>query len=128
MARVHPCRASEDSPTTGYMIRCPACGNGHLFNTAPGDNGVGGKKPVWDFNGDLDAPTFSPSMLCQTTRFTAKGRADYEAWYAAGHPKRDEPFESEPLVCHSYVRNGQIEFLGDCTHEMAGKTVPLEDW
>lgn len=33
--------------------------------------------------------------------------------------------------CHSFIRNGQWEFLGDCTHPLVGKTVPLEplpDW
>lgn len=29
-------------------------------------------------------------------------------------------------ICHSFVRNGKIEFLSDCTHELAGKTVELE--
>jgi hypothetical protein len=29
------------------------------------------------------------------------------------------------LVCHSFVREGKIQFLGDCTHELAGQTVPL---
>jgi hypothetical protein len=27
--------------------------------------------------------------------------------------------------CHSFVRNGSIEFLADCDHELAGKTVEL---
>jgi hypothetical protein len=28
-------------------------------------------------------------------------------------------------VCHSLIRDGQIQFLTDCTHELAGQTVPL---
>jgi hypothetical protein len=31
-------------------------------------------------------------------------------------------------VCHSFVRDGQIQFLGDCTHALKGQTVPLPDW
>lgn len=31
-----------------------------------------------------------------------------------------------PARCHLFIRAGQIEFLGDCTHEFAGKTVPME--
>jgi hypothetical protein len=27
--------------------------------------------------------------------------------------------------CHSFVVDGQIQFLGDCTHKLAGQTVPL---
>ncbi|MGC4033677.1 MAG: hypothetical protein QM754_18485 [Tepidisphaeraceae bacterium] len=45
------------------------------------------------------------------------------------HAPRKEPDTKWPFTCyrcHSFVRDGQIEFLGDCTHELAGKTVPLE--
>ena len=28
--------------------------------------------------------------------------------------------------CHSFVTDGKIRFLNDCTHEMAGETVDLE--
>lgn len=30
--------------------------------------------------------------------------------------------------CHLYVTNGVVRYLGDCTHELAGKTVPLEEF
>jgi hypothetical protein len=29
------------------------------------------------------------------------------------------------FVCHSFVRNGKIEYLSDCTHNLAGKTVDI---
>ena len=28
-------------------------------------------------------------------------------------------------VCHHFVRDGQIQYLSDCTHNLAGQTVPL---
>ena len=31
-----------------------------------------------------------------------------------------------PTVCHSFVRNGMIQYLNDCTHSLNGKTVPME--
>lgn len=31
-------------------------------------------------------------------------------------------------ICHSYVRNGQMQFLGDCDHALAGQTVDIPDW
>lgn len=40
----------------------------------------------------------------------------------------DEPKEWADNVCHSFVRAGKIEFLGDCTHALAGQTVALPDW
>lgn len=29
-------------------------------------------------------------------------------------------------ICHSFVRDGLIQYLPDCTHHLAGQTVPLE--
>lgn len=59
------------------------------------------KKPEgWDWNGSLDRPTFQPSIL------TKRG---------------------ERNICHSYVTDGKIQFLSDCTHEFAGQTLELRD-
>jgi len=60
--------------------------------------------PKWTFNGSEDRPTLAPSLL---TRFTYDGRE---------------------VVCHSFVRDGNIEFLGDCTHSLRGQTLPLADF
>lgn len=58
----------------------------------------------WTFDGDMEKPTINPSVLC------------YEI------PEAKIP------RCHSFVRAGVIQFLSDCSHELAGKTVPLEDF
>lgn len=99
---------------------CPGCDGMHAV-------GVGdGPGPRWGYNGNPDRPTFTPSILVSSTDFTDKGRADYEAWYAAGCPKRDVAgFESRPTVCHSFVTDGKIQFLGDCTHALAGQSVDI---
>jgi hypothetical protein len=55
----------------------------------------------WTWNGDHERPTFSPSVLVT---------------------------DHAGSRCHSFVREGQIEFLTDSTHPMAGKTVPLGTW
>ncbi len=97
----------EDGEVTGYMVFCPGCGYGHLFNTKPGNsNGVGGHKPTWTFNGDAEKPTFRASML---VRSVGSGP------------------ELKPTVCHSFVTDGTIQFLGDSTHKLAGQTVPLPE-
>ncbi len=57
----------------------------------------------WSFNGDYDNPTISPSILV-----TAPGRDNYR--------------------CHSFIKNGQIQFLKDCTHNLAGQTVELPEY
>lgn len=41
---------------------------------------------------------------------------------------KEGPIEMVKTVCHSFVTDGNIQFLDDCTHELKGKTVPLEDF
>lgn len=84
----------------GWMIFCPACGNEHIFGTYS-----------WIFNNDYERPTFHGSILVKGPR--RRSRSDEEDKY---------------YQCHSFVRDGNIEFLSDCTHELTGQTVPLEDW
>ena len=119
MAKTHPLIDPGTGATLGWIVNCPACGNGHLFNTTPGPNGAGGSKPCWTFNGNLDRPTFSPSMLVGGVRDITD---DEIARIQAG-----EHVEPTPRVCHSFVRDGRIEFLSDCTHELAGQSVELEE-
>lgn len=88
---------------------CPGCDTLHGIAILPDrqDNGAG-----WSFSGTLECPTYSPSQLTKYMRGTGSG-------------------DSKEFVCHTYIRNGQIEFLNDCTHELKGKTVPippLPDW
>ncbi|TAA42479.1 DUF6527 family protein [Pseudoxanthomonas winnipegensis] len=78
-------------------FKCPGCGLHHTLSVGPSD------RPRWDWNGSMERPTFSPSILASMP------------WGQGKVPK----------VCHSFVRDGQIEFLGDCTHALAGKTVAL---
>lgn len=104
---------------------CPGCEETHVIRVSAPDG------HNWTFDGNIEAPTFGPSILVTGGDFTAKGRADYEAWCAAGYPKldgSDRKFESRPTVCHSFIRAGQIQFLPDSTHALAGKMVPLPDF
>lgn len=89
-----------------WMFFCPGCKCAHGVNDR------------WTFNGDMDRPTFSPSILVRGVQPVTDAEADL---ILAG-----EKIEPRPLVCHSFVRDGQIQFLNDCTHELAGKTVPME--
>ncbi|MEK9209699.1 DUF6527 family protein [Sphingomonas sp. 2378] len=88
---------------------CPGCGYEHLVvveSTA--------SEPVWGFNGNHEKPTFTPSVLVRT------GRAVNPAFI----PEPGDP----PEVCHSFVTDGRIQFLGDCTHHLAGQTVDLPEY
>ncbi len=97
------------------QFNCPGCGCLHGVNVRGTRNHL---DAGWDWNENLESPTLSPSIL---VRGTVPITDDEHARIMAG-----EKIEPKPLVCHSFVRNGQIEFLSDCTHELAGKTVPLE--
>lgn len=57
------------------------------------------KPPVWAFNGNMVRPTFNPSLLLRRE----------------GH------------TCHLFVRDGRIEYLPDCTHELKSKVVSMPD-
>ena len=58
----------------------------------------------WAWNGDFDKPTVTPSVLLT--------------------------IENERS--HLFIRDGKIQYLSDCTHELAGKTIEMvdfpEDW
>jgi len=97
----------EESGRIGYLVACPGCDCTHQIFTG---NGPG---PSWSFNGDPDRPTFSPSLLVKMTR------CDPETHLAI-------PGASK-MVCHSFIKDGKIQFLGDCTHPLAGQTVEIPE-
>lgn len=103
--------------TGGYGFWCEGCEEFH------------GVTDGWSFNGDPEKPTFSPSILVRGTQFTEKGGADYRRWYDEGCPPLPEghKFESQAIVCHSFITDGKIQYLTDCTHHLAGKTIDLPD-
>lgn len=59
----------------------------------------------WSWNGSTESPTLRPSIL---TQFDSA--APEKSWR-----------------CHSWINEGAAQFLEDCTHEFAGKLLPLLD-
>lgn len=94
--------ASEKRRSLAHRLWCPGCNELHMpYSLLEGCEPMLG--PHWDWDGNTVRPTFSPSLLVQSD----------------GH------------VCHSYIREGRWQFLGDCTHALANQTVdmvPLPDW
>lgn len=83
---------------------------------------------AWTWNGNIESPTFSPSILVQCGHY-APGRANPEScWctYNAEHP--DDPSGFICYACHSFVTDGKIQFLADSTHKLSGQTVDLPEW
>ncbi|MHB8284091.1 MAG: DUF6527 family protein [Caulobacteraceae bacterium] len=100
MPRVKPYDQINGGPE-GYTFHCPGCNEGHkIYTTNPN------VRPVWSFNGNTERPTFTPSLLI--------------TW-------RDPDGEIPNEVCHSFITDGRIQFLGDCTHALAGQTVDLPE-
>ena len=101
------------------LFYCPGCNEMHQVQTGDGPG------PRWGFNGDYDRPTFTPSILIRVGHYVP-GHENGPCWctYAKEHPEDDHGFKCS--VCHSFVRDGQIQFLDDCTHALAGQTVPLQ--
>ena len=88
-------RIDDQDPTEGSLLvfHCPGCGYSHPVNINRS------RHPVWEWNGSMEAPTFSPSLLVN-----------------AGTPQQ----------CHLFIRDGRLEYLADCHHALAGQTVPME--
>lgn len=90
----------NDNPPRQYFFHCPGCKIDHGFTV--GEPKRGPEDPRWEFNGSFELPTFTPSLLCN----------------------RSFP----DSICHSFVIDGKIQFLGDCHHELRETTVELPDW
>lgn len=83
----------------GYW--CQGCEEMHAVRVVPDRD-----RPLWAWDGNVDAPTFSPSVLV-----------------TLHDPDGELPDER----CHTFIKAGMVQFLGDCTHALAGQTLPLPD-
>lgn len=72
------------------VFHCPGCDCAHPFDQR------------WTFNGDMERPTFTPSLLVHA--------------------------DDGGTQCHSFVADGRIQFLADSRHALAGQTVEIPEW
>lgn len=73
---------------------CHGCGCVHQVRVG------GDERPGWQWNGDSERPTLSPSI---------------RTFWPANHDR------GESTRCHHFLRDGVIEFLGDSReHELRG--------
>jgi hypothetical protein len=59
------------------------------------------KTPDWQFNQNIELPSVTPSVLNHSVE-------------AAIH-------------CHIFIKDGNIQYLSDCNHPLAGQTLPMQD-
>lgn len=85
---------------------CPGCGElhavnvpGHTWKDPETDEPRG---PVWRWNGDYTRVTIHPSLGVYRSK-------------------------TGGFACHLFLRNGELQYLNDSQHHLAGRTVPLPD-
>lgn len=79
---------------------CPGCGLEHPYT-------INSKtRPNWNWNGDLEKPTLTPSLLCNPS-----------------YPEHR---------CHLSLTDGIINYYDDCFHKLKNQQIPLvelsDDW
>ncbi len=89
----------EQTTNDHLGVYCRGCKMTHMLRVVPDPENS--KTPKWQFNGDVNKPSFHPSY---TARYSRDGKV---------------------IVCHSWIKNGTMEYMGDCTHELRGQTVDL---
>ena len=102
----------------GIAFWCPGCRAQHVVT-------IGAGAGAWKWNGSVERPTFHPSVLASYPHWEPSAE-DPEV--AAAIKRGEVKQQLVERKCHSFVTDGQIQFLGDCTHELAGQTVPLPDF
>ncbi len=96
----------------GRYVQCTAEEATHVTLNIPGPTGrltlpvivkgVRAGTGCWTWNGSATAPTLRPSVLTE------------------GHGYR----------CHSWINDGEVQYLQDCSHDLRGQVValnPVED-
>ena len=109
----------------GLMFQCPGCGEPHVVWVGEGSG------PRWGWNGNGDAPTFTPSILVRGVRIDG-GDAEIECILDSYKlPEDREAMLADKrinTVCHSFITDGRVQFLNDCTHALVGQTVDLPNY
>jgi Family of unknown function (DUF6527) len=95
-----------DGHTAGGLAHwCPACDCMHQF-ALDGKNSSGAQ---WTWDGNVENPTFSPSM---NIIINPKGHKHYNP-------------ECSTDVCHYFLQNGVLQYLADCTHGLKNQRIIL---
>lgn len=89
----------DSGKLVGYFVECPGCQAEDQSSGHIFYLKMNDGGPGWTFNGNFEKPTFSPSMLARTPT----------------------------TRCHSFVTDGKIKYLDDCTHPLKGQTVDLPE-
>jgi hypothetical protein len=98
---------------TRLWFWCPGCEDLHTitFNK-------------WAWNGDLDNPTITPSILTTNGHYIDNNKT--RCW-CNFEERSGQKSSFKCRLCHMFITDGQMKFLNDCSHELAGQTIALGD-
>jgi thiol-disulfide isomerase/thioredoxin len=95
--------------TRGFAHWCPGCEEMHVIFDR------------WQFNGDVNRPTFTPSVKITGLKAVVKD-GKWTGEYVRGADGKPLPY-----CCHYFLTAGQLHFCPDSLHALFGKTVPLPE-
>ena len=112
-------QADDGHGGRSLLFYCIGCGMAHHVNVGTGPG------PRWGYNENPDKPTFTPSILVRWHQWTPP----------AYDPEVSKKIKSGEIVqtrvekvCHTFVTDGRIHYLSDCTHAFAGQTIDLPEF
>lgn len=82
---------------------CPGCKTDFVWDQLHTVN------ESWGFNGDVDRPTLTSSVMVQGVRPNAEGKP-------------------APWICHANITDGKLHFHQDCSHALVGQVIELPEW
>lgn len=81
----------------------------------------------WQFDGNMESPTIAPSVLTKSGHYASFFDQKTDTCWCTFEERTGRPPAFKCGLCHLFVRAGKIEYLSDCTHEYAGKTIDMVD-
>ncbi len=105
-------------------FKCIGCGHSHWINV----DGSAPEGKNWQWNGDLIAPTITPSVLGRSIDAGKMTDEEFDNYQADMKAKgTDWALQNSPFrtCCHLFIRDGRVQYLADCTHALAGQTIEL---
>lgn len=106
MGKINAFLRSVEGGAHGHW--CPGCKEMHVIPSS------------WGFDGNVESPTFTPSV-----KITGKKTINDERGEWTGEWAVDADGKAIDSCCHYILTAGQLQFCSDCTHEFSGQTVPL---
>lgn len=124
-----PC---EPADVTHLAFKLPSQnGSYHMLRVITrGDRDEASKKfkcPVWTWNGNVDKPTLRPSVISRSGHYDLAFKPGDPCWCEYNKTQPEDKSHFCCYICHTWITNGQANYLPDTTHEASGKVLDLLD-